>query len=857
MTALRAFAGRLFARRQADRDRVASWLLSSYLGVAAAYWLPGLDRELLDGLKVAAWIAGTGLVVVPAAWEGRLRIPRGILGPGAFAAVALLTVPGFVRASDGPDIARFVVDIGAGTVFLWCFFDLARRGFDLRLLLLRAALVVGALSALSLGIVVLAIPDLNLPCRALDRMPATTGFGVQRTGWSIGIGLLLPALALTAGLPGSRRSRAVLAAAAATGAAAILASQFASGGRTGLAMSGMAVLIFLLGSASRRLALVLIAAGFVLAWTVLDASCIRHLRIPVDFAELRGRETSPAWWSPRVLRPHPPTMGHAFTRRLAQARRAGNTLDFVSGHRIRQIELSVERIADRPLAGHGWRQVLFHEQYSNRLVEAHNLWLRWALYAGLPAPGWFAFLALSILVAAVRLAYRLRRTEHAGLAGTLALIVFFGLFASLFEGSVLLGSFHLAAVWWGAAGAALGFEARLRERERADRFPPARTPPPNAARAPIAPGESPPVSIVVPARNAEKTLPATLEAALSQDYAGAVEVVVADGSDTGATAELLRRRFPEVRRVENPKRTTPSALNRAVAAASHRIVVRCDAHAVFPPDYLARAVEALARTGAANVGGRQIPVGRTPFERAVALGTSTLLGAGGARWRMGGREGPAHTVYLGAFRREALEAVGGFDPSLARNQDYDLNWRLREAGETVWFDPALSAGYRPRSDLSALARQYFQYGWWKRVVLDRYPESNRVRFWPAPLLLAGLAGPGGAALLGSLLPLVGGGALRGPVLAAAALVPVVYLASLLLGSLLAGLRRRDAAALLLPVVLSAMHLCWGAGFWLSGWRSAPPEALRDESAGGVGQPPAGRGAGGGVPGRPADAGAAA
>lgn len=857
MTALRAFAGRLFARRQADRDRVASWLLSSYLGVAAAYWLPGLDRELLDGLKVAAWIAGTGLVVVPAAWEGRLRIPRGILGPGAFAAVALLTVPGFVRASDGPDIARFVVDIGAGTVFLWCFFDLARRGFDLRLLLLRAALVVGALSALSLGIVVLAIPDLNLPCRALDRMPATTGFGVQRTGWSIGIGLLLPALALTAGLPGSRRSRAVLAAAAATGAAAILASQFASGGRTGLAMSGMAVLIFLLGSASRRLALVLIAAGFVLAWTVLDASCIRHLRIPVDFAELGARETSPAWWSPRVLRPHPPTMRHAFTRRLAQARRAGNTLDFVSGHRIRQIELSVERIADRPLAGHGWRQVLFHEEYSNRLVEAHNLWLRWALYAGLPAPGWFAFLALSILVAAVRLAYRLRRTEHAGLAGTLALIVFFGLFASLFEGSVLLGSFHLAAVWWGAAGAALGFEARLRERERADRFPPARTPPPNAARAPIATGESPPVSIVVPARNAEKTLPATLEAALSQDYAGAVEVVVADGSDTGATAELLRRRFPEVRRVENPKRTTPTALNRAVAAASHRIVVRCDAHAVFPPDYLARAVEALARTGAANVGGRQIPVGRTPFERAVALGTSTLLGAGGARWRMGGREGPAHTVYLGAFRREALEAVGGFDPSLARNQDYDLNWRLREAGETVWFDPALSAGYRPRSDLSALARQYFQYGWWKRVVLDRYPESNRVRFWPAPLLLAGLAGSGGAALLGSLLPLVGGGALRGPVLAAAALVPVVYLASLLLGSLLAGLRRRDAAALLLPVVLSAMHLCWGAGFWLSGWRSAPPEALRDESAGGVGQPPAGRGAGGGVPGRPADAGAAA
>lgn len=842
MTALRALAG-----RRADRDRAASWLLSAYLGSAPAYWLPGLERELLDGLKIAAWVAAVGLVVLPAALEGRLRLPRRIFGPPAFAAVALLTVPGLVRASDGMDIARFVLDIGAGVVFLWCFFDLARRGFDLRPLLLRAALVVSALGAVSVGLVLAEIPNWNLPCRALYWTPAALGFGVTRTGWSIGLGLLLPALALTAGLPGRRRSRALLAAAAASGAAVIFASQLASGGRTGLALSGMTVLAFLLRRPSRRLALAIVGVGLVLAWTALDKTCLRHLKVPAPLAATHAPEEPPAWWTPRILRPLPPSVAQHYTAGLNRARNTGDTLNFVGGHRVWQFDLSVERIAARPLVGHGWRQVLFREGHEDRLVEVHNLWLKWALYTGLPAPLWFAFLALSILAAAVRLAFRLRRTEEAGLAGTLALIVFLGLFASLFEGSVLVGSFHLTAIWWAAAGAALGLEARLCERERADRSPPAEKRQAGTASAPILPGESPPVSIVIPARNAEETLPATLEAARAQDYAGPVEVVVADGSDTGATAELLRRRFPEARRVENPERTTPTALNRAISAASHRIVVRCDAHAVLPPGYLTRAVATLARTGAANAGGTQAPAGRTPFERAVALGTSTLLGTGGARWRMGGREGPAHTVYLGAFRREALEAVGGFDPSLLRNQDYDLNRRLRAAGETVWFDPELSVAYRPRSDLRALARQYFHYGWWKRVVLDRYPESNRFRFWPAPLLVAGLASSGFAALLGSLLPPVGAAALGAWVLTAAAVVPGAYLAAVLLGTLLAGLRHRDPAALLLPVVLSAMHLSWGAGFWLSGWRGAPPEALRGPSGGDRG---VGGGAVGGIAGAP-------
>ena len=244
----------------------------------------------------------------------------------------------------------------------------------------------------------------------------------------------------------------------------------------------------------------------------------------------------------------------------------------------------------------------------------------------------------------------------------------------------------------------------------------------------------PAVSVIIPARDAEALLARALESVHAQDYGGPLEVILADGSETPATRQLIRQRFPRVRVVANPERTIPAGLNRALRTARYAVIARCDARVVLPPNYLTRAVDTLLRTGAANVGGRLVPVGCTPFERAVALATSTPLAAGAARYRIGGAEGPVDTVFPGVFRYEALQAVGGFDETLLRNEDYELNWRLRERGETVWFDPRLILEYRPRGSLRALARQYFEYGRWKRVMLARHPRSWRLRQLAAPAL---------------------------------------------------------------------------------------------------------------------------
>ena len=329
----------------------------------------------------------------------------------------------------------------------------------------------------------------------------------------------------------------------------------------------------------------------------------------------------------------------------------------------------------------------------------------------------------------------------------------------------------------------------------------------------------PPVSVIVPARNAEATLARALESALAQDYPGAVEVIVADGSDSPATRELVRRRFPEVRLVPNPEHEIAAGLNRALGASTHAIVARCDAHSALPPGYFARAVATLQRTGAANVGGRVNPVGATRFERAVALATATALGAGDARYRLGGPEGPADTVFPGVFRRDALDAAGGWDESLLRNEDYELNWRLRERGETVWFDPALAVDYRPRGSVRALARQYFDYGRWKRAVLARHPRSLRARQLAPPLLLAALAASGALAAVAGLAPL--SAPVPWALAGAAAAAPLGYLGLLLAGAAAIGVRRRRPEAVLVPLVAATIHLAWAAGF-LAG----PPRPAR-------------------------------
>ncbi len=320
---------------------------------------------------------------------------------------------------------------------------------------------------------------------------------------------------------------------------------------------------------------------------------------------------------------------------------------------------------------------------------------------------------------------------------------------------------------------------------------------------------SPPrVSVIIPARNAEATIILTLDSILAQDYEGPIEVIVADGSETPTMSELVRRAHPSVKLIPNPERTLVPGANAAFRVSTGDIMARCDAHTVLPPCYVRRAVETLERTGAANVGGRQLAVGTTPFERTVAMAMNTPLGSGNARHRLGGQEGVADTAFLGVFSRGTLEEMGGGYTNLAWNEDYEFNYRLRKRGKIVWFDPELVVNYRPRGTFWALARQYFNYGRGKSAVILRHPGSARPRHLAAPGLVLGLVAGAALALAGF------------PWLLAALLL--AYVLTLAVGAAVVGFWRRDAAAVLLPPVLAAMHLSWGIGFFIPSLMKLPP-----------------------------------
>lgn len=309
---------------------------------------------------------------------------------------------------------------------------------------------------------------------------------------------------------------------------------------------------------------------------------------------------------------------------------------------------------------------------------------------------------------------------------------------------------------------------------------------------------SPAVSVILPVLNEEAHLEESITAILAQDYRGLFEVILALGPSQDRTDEIaksLAARDSRVKLVANPTGKTAAGLNLAVAASDHPIVVRVDGHAKIPQNYLTLAAEILEKTGAVNVGGVMAAEGITNFEMAVAQAMRSPLGVGASRFHTGGAAGEVDTVYLGAFKREAINQAGGFDERYTRAQDWELNHRLRKNGGLIYFDPRLQVTYRPRPNLRKLAKQYFQYGTWRRVVSRSHSGTINMRYLAPPVTLLGCAI---SLLAGSLIH------------------PIFYIPLAVYGlfvAVSAVLISRSARELIsLLTIIPTMHFAWGAGF---------------------------------------------
>jgi succinoglycan biosynthesis protein ExoA len=253
---------------------------------------------------------------------------------------------------------------------------------------------------------------------------------------------------------------------------------------------------------------------------------------------------------------------------------------------------------------------------------------------------------------------------------------------------------------------------------------------------------TPPVSVIMPVLNEEQHLAEAVAAITGQDYPGTFRSRwPSDPRPMPPTRSpgSLQADDPRILLVPNPTGRTPAGAQRRAGRHHTSGRGRVDGHALLPKDYISTAVEVLVRTGADNVGGVMAAEGVTDFERAVACAMRSPIGVGAASFHTGGQEGPALTVYLGAFRREALDRVGGYDEAYVRAQDWEMNHRIRESGGLIWFTPGMEVTYRPRSTVKALATQYLQYGRWRREIMRQHPQTVSLRYLAPPVAVMGLA----------------------------------------------------------------------------------------------------------------------
>jgi glycosyltransferase involved in cell wall biosynthesis len=321
-------------------------------------------------------------------------------------------------------------------------------------------------------------------------------------------------------------------------------------------------------------------------------------------------------------------------------------------------------------------------------------------------------------------------------------------------------------------------------------------------------------SVLVPVLNEEAHIRDTVHAMRRQRFDGRLEFLLIDGRSTDRTLAILRElqaEDPRIRVLDNPAGATPQALNLGLCSAQGTYIVRMDAHTLYPPDYIARGVERLQAGDVAWVAGFQVPHadGDGAGARRTALALGTRLGTGASR-RWLPRAATAQSlpagdeieldtgVFGGVWRRSTLLEAGGWDEGFAQNQDAEQAARILERGGRIVCLPEMSARYLPRGTLRGLARQYFNYGYYRAKNARLHPRSLR----RSHLLLPAVPLAATAAVAG---PRV----VRGPGRAAMG----IYIAAL--AATAAGLARRDTSrrdAAAVPAVLATMHTAFGLGF---------------------------------------------
>lgn len=253
------------------------------------------------------------------------------------------------------------------------------------------------------------------------------------------------------------------------------------------------------------------------------------------------------------------------------------------------------------------------------------------------------------------------------------------------------------------------------------------------------------ISIVCPIYNEEKYIAQCIKSIISQDYPQSdMEVLFVDGMSTDQTRQIIKQyaeHYPFLRVLDNPQRIVPSAMNIGIKAAQGDIIIRLDAHALYPNNYFSVLVNQLNRLKADNVGAvcRTLPANDSSKCKAIADALSSSFGMGNSYFRVGVKEiMQVDTVPFGCYRKEVFDKIGLYDIDLVRNQDDELNARLIKHGGKIYLLPDLIVDYFARDTIRKTGKMFYQYGLFKPLVNKKLGAPATVRQFFPLLFVSGL-----------------------------------------------------------------------------------------------------------------------
>ena len=312
--------------------------------------------------------------------------------------------------------------------------------------------------------------------------------------------------------------------------------------------------------------------------------------------------------------------------------------------------------------------------------------------------------------------------------------------------------------------------------------------------------ENPLFTIVMPCLNEEANISRAVKSLVDDYVLRNGEILIVDGGSTDRTREIvsdLAGKYP-IRLLENPNRLQSHGMNIGIREARGAIIIRADAHGLYPPDYVRRCVRMLEPEDIANAGGVMVPAGETPVQKAIARAMRHPLGVGDAKYHLGRYRGYYEGVYLGSFKKNIFDKVGLYDPKAHPKEDAEMNLRIIRAGGKIWLDGSLEVIYRPRKSYAGLFRQYFHYGRGRCYTTLKHRRFTSWRQVLPPVWVMALFG---SAVLSFWTPLF-------------LIFPGLYATAVLFAALFGKIDPRPSLKerfLIFPAFVS-MHIAWGSGF---------------------------------------------